>query len=42
MLICHKHDCAGEIFRRSKIEFKKNETTLWNFNTTIMKYYFSN
>ena len=38
MLICHKHDCSGETFRRSKIEFKKNETIIWNFNTTIMKY----
>ena len=37
MLICHKLDCPGETFRRNKIEFKKNETSLWNFNTTIMK-----
>lgn len=37
MLILHKHDCAGETLRQAKIEFKKNKTTMWNFNTTIMK-----
>lgn len=36
MLICHKLNCPGETFRRSKVELKKNDTTIWNFNTVIM------
>jgi hypothetical protein len=37
MLVCHKLDILGEIVRRNKIEFKKIGTSLWNFNTIIMK-----
>jgi hypothetical protein len=38
MLICHKYDCPGETFRRNKIEFKRNDTRVQNFNTIVMKY----
>lgn len=37
MLICHKLDVPGETVRRNKVEFKKTETTIWNFNTIVMK-----
>ena len=38
MLICHKLDIIGEIVRRNKIDFKKIGTTVWNFNTVIMRF----
>lgn len=37
MLICHKLDVSGETLRRNKVEFKKTATSIWNFNTVVMK-----
>lgn len=37
MLICHKLDVLGETVRRNKVEFKKTDTKMWNFNTTTMQ-----
>lgn len=37
MLICHKLDISGETVRRNKVEFKKTETKMWNFNTVVMQ-----
>lgn len=38
VLVCHKLDCAGESLRRNKVEFKKNETVMWNFNKVVMRF----
>jgi hypothetical protein len=40
VLVCHKLDCSGELLRRNKIEFKKNETVMWNFNRVVMRLIF--
>lgn len=37
MLICHKLDISGETVRRNKVELKKTETKMWNFNTIVMQ-----
>lgn len=37
MLICHKLPCSGEVYRRNKVAFKKNDTEIWTFNTITMK-----
>lgn len=36
VLIVHKLDCQGEIFRRNKADFKENNSTLKTFNTVVM------
>lgn len=37
MLICHRLPSPGEVVRRNKILFKKNDTQMWTFNTITMK-----
>ncbi len=37
VLVCHKLDCPGESFRRSKVEFKRNQASIHSFNTVTMK-----
>jgi len=37
VLVCHKLDCPGETFRRSRVEFKKNQASVHSFNTVTMK-----